>query len=358
MKDSKKPKARARETSPPAVRVALLRKVSRLVDATGEVRLTCAPSMLDENVKTLNAIFEQYGRAFNATELAELRSKLERQATPAFATSQYSRVVVKYSTEPHPHPGIQYSISIAPSTVADEYQRWVNTREPPLFGTHPDQKVVRMAEELGGKDAVAVLDVGAGTGRNTLPLARAGYRADAVELAPALAAELRKAAKGEKLRVEVVEGDFLDAGLAYPNLPPSKYQLIVLAEVVASHFRDADQIRVLAERAAALLSPGGVLLFSAFIALDGYKPDALAREMSQVAWCSVFTRGDLERAFAGQPFEAPAETSVHDYEHEHLPAEAWPPTGWFVNWTQGADLFDMPIGRAPIELRWVAYKRK
>lgn len=355
MKNDKKPKPRARETSPPAVRVALLKKVARIVEASGEVRLPCAPSMVDENVKTLNGLFSQIGRGFNAAELASLRATIEKHALLAFKSSQYSRIVVKYTTEPPPHPGIQYSVSTAHSTVGDEYERWVNTRDPPLFGKHPDMKVMRLAEELGGPSSVAVLDVGAGTGRNTLPLARAGYRADAVEIAPALAAELRKAAKADKLGVEVIEGDFLDRTLAFPD---RKYQLIVLAEVVASHFREADEIRRLAERAAQLLAPGGILLFSAFIALDGYKPDALAREMSQVAWCSIFTRGDLERAFAGQPYDAPIEQSVHDYEHEHLPADAWPPTGWFVNWTQGMDLFDFPVGRGPIELRWIAYRRK
>jgi SAM-dependent methyltransferase len=357
MKDSKKPKARARETSPPAVRVALLRKVSRIVDATGEIRLPCAPSMIDENVKTLNAIFEQMGRAFNATELANLRAAIEKHATAAFRDSPYSRVLVKYYTEPPPHPGIQYTVTTAPSSVADEYERWVQTRDPPLFGKHPDAKVMRLAEELGGPATVAVLDVGAGTGRNTLPLARAGYRADAVELAPALAAELRKAAKADKLNIEVIEGDFLDPAL-FSGVAPRKYQLIVLAEVVASHFRDVDQLQRLAERSAELLAPGGVLLFSAFIALDGYKPDALAREMSQVTWCCIFTRGELERAFAGAPFDAPVEQSVHDYEHEHLPSDAWPPTGWFENWTQGSDLFDFPPGRAPMELRWFSYRRK
>lgn len=357
MKD-KKPKGRTRETNAPAVRLALLRKVARLVEGSGEVRLTCAPSMLDENVKRLNTIFEQYGRPFSAAELAELRSKLDRYATPAFERSQYSRLVVKYVTVAPPHPGIDYTISVAPSTIAEEYARWVETRQPPLFGKHADAKVLRVAAELGGKDAVAILDVGAGTGRNTLPLARAGYHTDAVELAPALAAELRKAASSEALAIDVIEGDFLDAGLTYHRMPPNKYQLIVLAEVVASHFRAVDEVERLAARAASLLAPGGVLLFSAFLALDGYKPDALAREMSHVVWCNVFTRAEIERAFADAPFDAPVEQSVHDFEEEHLPADAWPPTGWFESWTQGGDLFDLPAGRAPIELRWLSYRRR
>ena len=45
------------------------------------------------------------------------------------------------------------------------------------------------------------------------------------------------------------------------------------------------------------------------------------------------------------------------YEKEHLPREAWPPTRWFEEWTDGRDLFDLPAGEAPMDLRWLAYKR-
>ena len=355
MKDPKKAKPRPRETSAPAVKVALLRKLARLTDAAGEIRLPCAPSMADEHAKTLNAIFEQLGRGFSPAEMTQLKANLVKELTLGFQKSQYSKLVVTYNTEPHPHPGIQYRITTAVSTVGDEYERWVATRDPPLFGKHPDAKVMRLAAELGAPAEVPILDVGAGTGRNTLPLARLGYPTEAVEIAPALAAELRTLVKAEKLPVGVFEGDILDPVLV---LPEAKYKLIVLAEVVASHFRDENQLRGLAARSADLLAPGGLLLFSAFTSLDGYKPELIAREMSQVTWCTIFTRGDIERSFQGLPLEHVSEESVHDYEHEHLPAEAWPPTGWFANWTQGADLFDLPPGRAPLELRWFTYRRK
>jgi hypothetical protein len=117
-------------------------------------------------------------------------------------------------------------------------------------------------------------------------------------------------------------------------------------------------LRSLFERIVDLLQPGGLLLFSAFLALEGYKPDAVARELSEVFWCTVFTRADFELALMGLPLERLEEESTVEYEREHLPAEAWPPTGWFEQWSSGRDLFDLPPGRAPVELRWLTYRKK
>lgn len=346
---------RQRETNPNVLRASLLPKLARRYEATGELSLPCAPSMLDNYVKLLTSTFELLGRPFSEAERANLKKILEKHLEKGFSESPYSRLVIKYSSEPPPHPGINYNVSHVVNTIGDEYEKWVNMREPPLFGTHPDAKVVRLAAELGPPAETPILDVGAGTGRNTLPLARAGYPTDAVEIAPALAEVLRKMVKDEKLSVEVFEGDALDPSL---SIPKGRYKLIVLAEVVASHFREAAEVRRLYERAADLLAPGGILLYSAFVAMDGYKPDALAKEISQVSWCPIFSRHELDKAAEGLPLERVADECVHDYEKEFLPPEAWPPTGWFVNWSLGSDLFALPAGRAPIEMRWISYRRR
>jgi SAM-dependent methyltransferase len=200
-----------------------------------------------------------------------------------------------------------------------------------------------------------MLDIGAGTGRNTLPLARAGFPAHAVELAPALAKLLREDAEKAELSVRVFEGDVTDRSL---ELPQNYYQMVLMAEVVASHFRNVAHLRSLFEVIADVVRPGGLVLFSAFLPLDGYKPDQLARELGEVFWCSIFTRADFDQAMAGLPLERINDESVLEYEREHLPTEAWPPTGWFEQWTSGRDLFDLPPGRAPVELRWLTYRKK
>jgi SAM-dependent methyltransferase len=203
-----------------------------------------------------------------------------------------------------------------------------------------------------GTDA-PVLDIGAGTGRNTLPIARAGHPTSAVELSPDLARILRTDAEKEGLEVRLFEGDVLNAPL---ELPEAYYRLIILCEVV-SHFRSTDDLRRLFERTASLLAPGGLLAFSVFLPVSGYQPDQLAFELSQVFWSTLYTRDDLKKASADLGLSQLSEESVHDYEKKRLPESDWPPTGWFVEWTRGNDIYNLPVGKAPVDMRWVVYKK-
>jgi SAM-dependent methyltransferase len=356
MKDEKKSGARAaRETNPNVLKLAILPRAGRITEGAGEIRLACVPALIDEYLKRLLSIFDALGRPFSSDEVRSLRAALEKHLDEGFRASQYARLVVKYGTMPPPHPGLDYVVSCEMRDIDIEYRRWVENREPPYFGAHPDAKVMALAAELGTPSEVPVLDVGAGSGRNTIPLAHAGFPTDAVELAAPLAEVLRRDVKKSGLPIEVYEGDILDGELA---LPKAHYKLIVLAEVVASHFRTVDQVRALMTRAGELLRPGGVLLYSAFVALDGYKPDALARQFSQLAWCTIFTRPELDRAAEGLPFDRLGDESVHDYERQHLPASQWPPTGWFVKWSRGSDVFKLPDGKAPLELRWISFRKR
>jgi SAM-dependent methyltransferase len=332
----------------------MIRRLPRRSSATGQILWPSAPSLLDHYVQQLGTIFAALGRTFSAQELAKVREILEKKLKEGFRASPFSKVVVDYYTEPPPNTALTYTISHRVITIGDEYADWVQNRKPPLFGIHPDTKLMELAKSLGAPESVAVLDVGAGTGRNTLPLARAGYRTDAVELAPALANVLREAVTAGNVHVRVFEGDALDPAM---EIPKEHYQLVVLAEVVASHFRDVAQLRRLFECAREWLAPGGLLLFSAFLSGHGYKPEPMARELSEVFWCCLFTRADLDAATEGLPFSRVSDESVHDYEKEHLAPESWPPTGWFADWTRGLDLFDVPGDKSPLELRWLVYRR-
>jgi SAM-dependent methyltransferase len=236
----------------------------------------------------------------------------------------------------------------------DEYQHWVDTRTPPLFGQNADAKAVDVARSLGAPEKISILDVGAGTGRNTLPLARAGFSVDSVEPAPALSKILRETVATEGLAVGVVDGNILDTTLV---LPRPQYDMVLLSEVVASHFRSVEQLRLLFEAAERCLVPGGVLVFNAFLSVTGYKPDDIARQLSQVLWCALFTRHDLEVAAKGLPFERLADESAAEYERDHLPEGQYPSTGWYEGWCGGQDLFDLPAERPPMELRWLVYRK-
>jgi SAM-dependent methyltransferase len=109
-----------------------------------------------------------------------------------------------------------------------------------------------------------VLDIGAGTGRVCLPLARAGHRTHAVDLDPELAAELRRRGEGSDLRVHCADAQTLDLGISFA-------QIIVPMQTI--HLFD-DRSAFL-RRAAAHLLPGGLLA----IALLGDGVEAFEEEL-------------------------------------------------------------------------------
>jgi SAM-dependent methyltransferase len=342
-----------RETNAAVLRQAMLRRLPRRIGAEGTLRLPAVPPLLEHYLTQLRTLFASLGRPFSEPEVAALRAVVAPRLEEGFQASPFCHLIVRYQTDPPPEVTLSYTVELEVSTMNDEYEEWVRTRTPPLFGAHPDAKVMALARALG--PSAAILDVGAGTGRNTLPLARAGFATDAVEVAPALAAVLRSEVASASLPVRVFEGDALDPGL---GIPAAHYQLVVLAEVVASHARGPASLRPWFERAATLLAPGGLLVLSAFLAADGYRPDPLARALSEVFWSCLFTRQEMQVASAGLSLDAISDEAVFHHEHQHLPPEAWPPTGWFTEWTQGLDLFALPAGSAPCELRWLVYRKR
>jgi len=343
-----------RETNSKVVHQAMLRRLPRRNTASGRIELVAAPSLLDHYQAMLLRIFASLGRAFNEQEAAHLRDVLESCLKKGWEASPGSYLVVQYETDEPPKTSLSYDITIDVYTLEDTYQRWTKTRTPPLFGALPDAKVMHLALQQGNPKDQPVLDIGAGSGRNTLPIARFGFPTDAVELAPALASMLRDEVEKARLPVRVFEGDATDASL---ELPKDYYQLVIMAEVIASHCRSAAHLRQLLATSAEVLRPGGLLLFSGFLTLDGYRPDAVARELGEVFWCPMFTLADFLAAAAGLGLELIENESVMLYEHANLPAGAWPPTGWFEDWVSGGDLFDLPFGRAPIEMRWMTWRR-
>lgn len=331
-----------------------MRRLPRRIAASGRVLLPACPSLADHYTDLLHGMFATLGRVFSPAEDVHLRRVLERALREGFALSPHARIAVDYRTDEPPETTLSYHVTLELVTLADAYEHWVQTRTPPLFGKHPDAKVMSLARSQGGPGRVRVLDIGAGTGRNALALARAGFAVDALEAAPALAELLAAEIAREKVGVRLLRGDALGADV---ELPPAHYQLVVLSGVVSSHVRDAAQARALFERGARALVTGGLLVFNAFIARAGYTPDALARELSQAFWCSVFTRDDLAGALRGLPFEPVSDEPAAALERAALPPEEWPPTPWFDDWSAGRDLFELSGERTPMELRWLVYRR-
>ncbi|MDD4868089.1 MAG: class I SAM-dependent methyltransferase [Mycobacterium sp.] len=333
-----------------SAREALARRLHRRAVAEGTLTLPAVPALIDEYVRMCEHIFAGVGVRQTPEQSAQLRSVLEAELAKGYRASPRSNIVISFHT---PHGTmLNYRVKAEWWTLEADYDRWVDVRPAPLFGCEPDARVWALSGEVADPKACRVLDIGAGTGRNALALARRGHPVDAVEMAPKFADTIRAEAARESLDVRVIQQDVFAA----TEDVDAQYQLIVVSEVVPD-FRTTSQLRELFDLAARLLAPGGRLVFNTFLARPGYVLDDAARQMGQQCNSMIFSRGEVATAAAGLPLQLVADDPAYDYEKTNLPDGAWPPTGWFEGWARGLDVFDVDPADAPIELRWLVYQK-
>jgi SAM-dependent methyltransferase len=330
-----------------------LASLDRRIRSEGEISFPAAPALLDLYMRRLASLFASMGKRFSRAELASLRSFLEPRLRGGFEQSPHCRIHVKWQPEAPPGPGVDYRIWLETGTLEAEYDAWASSREPPLFGAYPDAKLLHVVRALKNPARHCILDIGAGTGRNTLALARAGYAVHALETTPGFCGGLREVARAERLPIEVIEANVLAPELV---LGRARYSLVLCSEVTG-HFRGAADLRRLFERAARCARKGGSLLVNVFVASKGFEPSSLAREFSQISWSTVFTQQDLAEAMRGLPFSPISDESAYAYEKAHQPPEGWPPTSWFENWSRGFNCYQVKQGLPPMELRWLHYRK-
>jgi SAM-dependent methyltransferase len=331
---------------------AVFYKLNQRTFARGEITFPCLPHFIDHYIHKITGLFTTLQKPFSSAEVDNLRQMLIKRLEEGFQASPHSYVTFRYQPAQPPQTGFICQFSLSSSSVAQQYDTWVSARKPPLFGTYPDAKLMAVVRELGNPTTTPILDVGAGTGRNSLPLAQLGHPVDAVELTPPFAQQIRDAAAEKNLILTVTEGNILDPLL---RMKPSYYQLALISEVI-SHLRDVDQLRLLFAKMCDFLRPGGLLLFNLFLTVEGYELTEEVREWGLMAFSSIFTRSELTTAMDRLPLQFIEEESVYDYEKAHLPSDGWPPTGWFQNWSTGRDVFPLQE-QPPISLRWVLCRR-
>src|SRR4029077_1425109 len=152
-------------------------------------------------------------------------------------------------------------------------------------------------------------DIGGGTGRNTLALARRGHPVEVVEMTPKFADMIRADAQRESLNVRVIQRDIFST----EDDLQRDYQLILLSEVV-SDFRSAQQLRAVFELATQRLAAGGRLVFNAFLAKPGYTPDAGVCALGAQVYTTIFPPQELAAAASGLPLQLTSDESVFEYE--------------------------------------------
>lgn len=326
-------------------RPALTRRLLGKSMAEGQIRLPAVPAMLDEIEDVCEQTFSALGVAFLAQQKDHLRKVLASQLQKAYQASPRAEIVIAYTVPVG--LTVQYNVTLSVPTLGETYDNWTSTRQPPYFGSEPDARVLSLAHGL-----CPVLDIGAGTGRNALALARLGHPVDAVELSEVFAAILCQESEQHALPLRVLHGNIFDDMITLR----SDYGLVVLSEVV-SDFSHVDQLRQILKMSSDCLAPGGTLVFNMFLPKLGYSPDAAARELGLQLYSAIFTYPELASSTADLPLQLVADDPVLTYEQQHLPEGAWPPTGWYANWVSGLDVYDLPREHCPIEMRWLVYRK-
>jgi 2-polyprenyl-3-methyl-5-hydroxy-6-metoxy-1,4-benzoquinol methylase len=128
-------------------------------------------------------------------------------------------------------------------------------QSPAYFGEEP-ANILTLHRHLivqGG----SILDIGAGQGRNTLFLARLGYRVVAVEPSPVAVNRLRMICEQERLSLRVCCDDFESY-----NASGSKFDAVLLFGIM--QILSVEDNRLLLERVAQWLQPNGLVFLTAF----------------------------------------------------------------------------------------------
>jgi SAM-dependent methyltransferase len=176
---------------------------------------------------------------------------------------------------------------------------------------------IALWQELARQAGGPILDVGAGTGRVTLELARAGHAVTALDSAPALLGALRDRAGG--LAVETVQADARSF-----ELERKDYALCIVPMQTIQLLGGAGGRMQLLRRARAHLRPGGLLACAILGELDPFDCTegaiGAAAERATLDGSLYLSRA-LRVAETGERVVIERERRILP---EHAPAPSWP----------------------------------
>jgi SAM-dependent methyltransferase len=153
----------------------------------------------------------------------------------------------------------------------------------------------------------SALDLGAGFGMHSIPLARLGYTVDAIDTSPLLISQLRQLASG--LNIRAFEADLLD----FPTHLKAAPLLILCMGDTLTHLSSTADVELLCARVAAALAPGGSFVTTF--------RDYTGPLQGNARFIPV--RSDADRIHTCFLEAQPDRILVHDILHERQEAGSW-----------------------------------
>ena len=318
----------------------------------GTILLPCIPHARSLYQRRFENLFSALGHPLKPEEIEQVGRGLEVELKRGYDASPYSRLVIRYGPNQQSGKGFVFRIDVFGESIDDRTRSLVNREDRSLFGNVPDAKVTNIVATLNPQNG-AILDIGAATGRNTIPLLRSGFTVDAVDLSVAFLDRLSDRANQEDRSVNVIQGNILDADF---NLERDRYQFAIASSFLP-HLKSTEQLAQVMAKLSDSLRSSGLLLVNLFVATEGYEPDAVTLELSHALDSFVFSRSQFEAIVESLPLSVVSNESVLEYEKNHIESESWPPTPWFENWASGRRLFPVEQGKPPMELRWILLEK-
>jgi 2-polyprenyl-3-methyl-5-hydroxy-6-metoxy-1,4-benzoquinol methylase len=329
---------------------ALEDKLQTSIALAGTLQLPCFPALAARYEALIVEFLTLLGQAPSREERSQLRQQLMETLTQGFKPSPRRYLNLSYQLV-NPAQGLAGGIGLKMSlTSPPEAQQSFGFANQSRFGCYPDAKAMTLAAGLGEAAEVSVLDIGAGIGRNSLPLAKRGHPVAAVTN-PEAGKQLQEMADSRPLSVTLFGGDFLD------SLEVTGDYRLAIAPEVLPHLRSPHAMTEFFRQSRRVVHPAGRLLVGAFLAQPGYSPTPEVRELAQACGCGFLTPSELQDILGRVGWRLLSQESVVAYESCHLPAAAWPPSESFLAWATGEELFPGLV-TPPVAFYWLCCVRE
>lgn len=217
-------------------------------------------------------------------------------------------------------------------------------KEEPLWhGVLPDEFIIKkLKENFPNPDGIEVLDIGAGNGRNAIPIAQKGYHVTASEICDA-GKELIKNKVAQK-RLTNVSISSLDI-LSLLGYKIEKFNFALMSHV-AQHFNLEDINRAL-YNTNKMLKENGIFIFDALIRNKGNENRPYS-EIKERMGNADFKEVDILEAAKKQGFDTLEITDYAESKEGHA--------RYIDSFRWGRD--SEPIFNEPVTLKWIVLKKK